>query len=125
MLTEKSVDGIGRFVRLGRKRKVLLFDWNSKSKRVEIGNRKQRAIMVGIMIYMYFEATYQVYRLVSGYRDKSVPLTKYMKLVSLFASRLTGLVVQTITFVHCEDVKYFLNQLLNINDRFMGNEFEE
>ena len=117
MLTEKSVDGIGRFVRLGRKRKVLLFDWNSKSKRVEIGNRKQRAIMVGIMIYMYFEATYHVFRLFTDYREKSVSFSKYMKLVELFVAKLTGLLVQTIAFVYREDVKYFLNQLLNMNDR--------
>lgn len=118
MFSKKTVRIIGNLVMAGSWLNVLPFIWNRKTTSLSIGGRKQRLVFTGLIAYMYWEACYQGYRLFWDGQMKPMDIPQYMKLVELFATRLTALVMVTVTWLHSEDMMFFENQLLRVNDRF-------
>ena len=118
MLTKKTARIIDNLVTAGSWLNVLPFIWSRQTSSLSIGGRKQRLVFTGLIVYMYWEACYQGYRLFWDGQMKPMDTPQYIKLVELFATRLTALVTVTVTWLHSDDMIFFANQLLRLKDRF-------
>ncbi|CAG7787034.1 unnamed protein product [Allacma fusca] len=119
MVSASSKRAFKKTVKFGQLLKVIPFSWDDSSDMVIYSNsRLQTGFWRFIVLYLYFQAGYQLRIVIKESGDPNVPFDSYLKLVLHFVSRLIGLLFHTFWVFQGRKMAHYIQQFFVLNDRF-------